>query len=234
MNGLDTAKDARVLVLEDALNRINEIVANRKLKLHIEYGKLGDYLKTAGSLLYEVKYSYIEAAALADLESTTKILESMANFRELYTNALNSGYKPSTVKESLTLAEMDYAFRIIEGFPTTLRMKTDDPAYAVDILAVEISQAQPLKESDNLTECRCSDGSRIWNIITNITGLKSGTKLACAVLPPVEMMNNVSDAMFLGSEPLPDDTNLGPLDTPPDSALDQARAQVLQITKRMK
>lgn len=231
---MDTAKDARVLVLEDALNRINEIIANRKLKLHIEYGKLGEYLKTAGSLLYEVKYSYLEAAALADLESTTKILEAIANLRELYTSALNSGYKPITVKESLTLAEMDYAFRIVEGFPTHLRMKTDDPAYAVDILAVEISQAQPLKGSDNLTECRCSDGSRIWNIITNITGLKSGTKLACAVLPPVEMMNNVSDAMFLGGEPLPDDTNLGPLDTPPDSALDQARAQVLLITKRMK
>ena len=48
------------------------------------------------------------------------------------------------------------------------------------------------------------------------------------------MMNNVSDAMFLGGEPLPEGTSLGPLETPPDSALDQARAQVLQITKRMK
>ncbi|MHA1577109.1 MAG: hypothetical protein ACTSU3_07095 [Candidatus Thorarchaeota archaeon] len=231
---MDTAKDARILVLEDALNRINEIVANRKLKLHIEYGKISEYLKVAGSLLYEVKYSYIDSVALADLDATSKILESINNLRALYTAALNSGYKPSTVKESLTVAEMEYAFRIIAGFPAHLRMKTDDPAYAIDILAVEISQAQPLQGSENLTECRCSDGSRIWNIITNITGLKAGTKLACAVLPPVEMMNNISEAMFLGSDPLPDETDLGPIDTPPDSALDQARAQVLQITKRMK
>ncbi len=41
-------------------------------------------------------------------------------------------------------------------------------------------------------------------------------------------------AMFLGGEPLPEDTSLGSLDTPPESALDQARAQVLLITKRMK
>jgi hypothetical protein len=49
----------------------------------------------------------------------------------------------------------------------------------------------------------------------------------------MEMMNAVSEAMFLGGEALPETIGLGPLVNPPDSALDQARAQVLQITKRM-
>ena len=54
---MDTAKDGRVLVLEDALRRLTEVVTNRKLKMHIDYGKLAETLKTAGALLYEVKYS---------------------------------------------------------------------------------------------------------------------------------------------------------------------------------
>ena len=57
--------------------------------------------------------------------------------------------------------------------------------------------------------------------------------MACAVLPPIEMMGIVSEAMFLGGEQLPDDVELGVFKNPPASALDQARAQVLQITKRM-
>ena len=112
-------------------------------------------------------------------------------------------------------------------------MPYDDPGFAVDILAVEISQTQPVPDSKNLTECRCTDGTRIWRIVTNIQGVKAGSKLACAVLPPVEMMGIVSEAMFLGGDSLPDDTQLGPLESPTSSILDQARAQVLQITKRM-
>jgi len=46
-------------------------------------------------------------------------------------------------------------------------------------------------------------------------------------------MNVVSEAMFLGGDALQEATGLGLLANPPESALDQARAQVLQITKRM-
>ena len=69
--------------------------------------------------------------------------------------------------------------------------------------------------------------------MTNISDIKTGSKLACAVLPPVDMMNIVSEAMFLGGEPLPESTELGPLVSPPTAALDQARAQVMQIMQRM-
>ncbi|MCK5150307.1 MAG: tRNA-binding protein, partial [Candidatus Thorarchaeota archaeon] len=86
---------------------------------------------------------------------------------------------------------------------------------------------------DNLMECRCTDGSRIWKIVTNLPDVKTGSKLACAILPPVEMMGIVSEAMFLGGTPLPESTDLGPLTDPPETSLDQARAQILQITKRM-
>jgi predicted RNA-binding protein with EMAP domain len=231
---LDTAKDARVILLEDAIRRLNETVGGRKLKLHVDYSKLVEILQQVGSLIYEVKYSYIPSEQLAELEATHNIVNGLASFRTILETAINSsGYKPSTVKESLNLSDVFYSFRIAENFVTKLTEFDDDPGNAVDILAAEISQIQPVPDSKNLSECRCTDGSRIWKIVTNIQELKTGMKLACAILPPVEMMNIVSEAMFLGGEPLPDETQLGIMKTPPASALDQARAQVLQVMKRM-
>ena len=234
MSSLDTAKDARVIVLEDALRRLNEIVNNRKLRFHIEYSKLVEILQQAGSLIYELKYSYLPPDQVADLEATNKIVSSLAGFRQTLDDAMKStGYTAATSKDTLTLAEAYYSFRIIEDFQRKLRTYDDEPGRAVDILAVEISQAQPVPDSKNLTECRCTDGSRIWKIVTNLPDVKAGTKLACAVLPPVEMMNIVSEAMFLGGEPLPESIEVGPMEDPPSVALDHARAQVLQIMKRM-
>ncbi|MGY5878829.1 MAG: hypothetical protein RTV31_01205 [Candidatus Thorarchaeota archaeon] len=231
---MDTAKDARVIVLEDALRRLNEIVNNRKLRFHIEYSKLVEILQQAGSLIYELKYSYLPPDQVADLEATNKIVSSLAGFRQTLDDAMKStGYTAATSKDTLTLAEAYYSFRIIEDFQRKLRTYDDEPGRAVDILAVEISQAQPVPDSKNLTECRCTDGSRIWKIVTNLPDVKAGTKLACAVLPPVEMMNIVSEAMFLGGEPLPESIEVGPMEDPPSVALDHARAQVLQIMKRM-
>ncbi len=231
---MDTAKDARVLVLEDALRRLTEVVNNRKLKIHIDYSKLGEVLKTAGALLYEVKYSYQESAQLANLEPTIKLIDSISQFAEVYESAVkSSGFTPKSAKEQLVVAEVHYSLSIVSGFQGKLQSHGDDPAFAVDILAVEITQLKPVEGAEKLTECRCTDGTRIWQIVTNLQGLITSTKLACAYLPPVDMMGVVSEAMFLGGDSLPETTQLGPLSEIPQSALDQARAQVLQITKRM-
>ncbi|TXT57436.1 MAG: hypothetical protein BAJATHORv1_10138 [Candidatus Thorarchaeota archaeon] len=231
---MDTAKDARILVLEDALRRLNDIVGNRKLKLHIEYSKLNNELKTAGSRLYEIKYAYTDSQALADSEATKSLVESIRNFSNIVKSAMaSSGFNPTTTKDQLVHAELHYCFRIVEGFQQRLLDYDEDPAYAVDILAVEVSQIQGVPTAEKLTVCRCTDGTRIWRIVTNIPNIESGSKLACVVLPPVEMMGVVSEAMFLGDTRLHFDTPLGLLVEPPSHALDQARAQVLQITKRM-
>ncbi len=231
---MDTAKDARILVLEDALRRLHEIVNNRKLKFHIDYSKLGESLKTAGSLMYEVKYSYTPAKQLAEIEPTINLIDAISNFNSQYTEAVKStSFSPKTSKEQHILAEVRYALRIAEGFKEKLTDFDEDPAFAIDILAVQVTQIQAVEGSDKLTVCRCTDGSRIWPIVTNLQDVKKDAILACGILPPVDMMGVVSEAMFLGGEPLPETIELGPLKEIPPSALDQARAQVMQITKRM-
>ncbi|MFW9888972.1 MAG: hypothetical protein ACFFER_12365 [Candidatus Thorarchaeota archaeon] len=231
---MDTARDARVLVLEDALRRLNEIVANRKLRMHIEYSKLANDLRTAGTLLYEVKYSYVDSKALAELDATKNLVTAIADFANLFRDASKSQtYKPQSVKEKLAFTETQYSLSIVEGFEQRLLSAADDPANAIDILAVEVSQMRAVEGSSNLTECRCTDGSRIWTIVTNMASVEPGMKLPCAILPPADMMGVVSEAMFLGGEPLFADAELGLLKNPSSRALNQARAQVLQITRRM-
>lgn len=220
--------------MEDALNRLNDVIGNRKLKFHVEYSKLVEILKNVGSLIYEVKYSYVPAEQVAELEPTRKIVSSIADFQKIIEQSLKStGHKAATPKEAHTHAELSYCFKIVEGFQNRLKQFDDDPAYAVDLLAVEISQEQPIPDSKHLTECRCTDGSKIWKVITNIQGIKTGTILPLAMLPPVDMMGIVSEGMFLGGTPLPESTELGMLKNPSPAVLDQARAQVLHITKRM-
>ncbi|TFF92294.1 hypothetical protein EU545_01370 [Candidatus Thorarchaeota archaeon] len=235
VNGLDTAKDGRVLVLEEALARLNEIIGNRKLKMHIEYSKLAELISRAGSLLYEVKYSYLPASDLAELDATETMVQAVLDIGAKYDDAVAStGFNPTTTKDRITMAEMRYCIRTAKGFQRRLKEYDDDPGHAIDILAVEVTQTRPVPEASNLSECRCTDGKRIWTIVTNIGGVKASSKLACAVLPPVDMMGTVSEAMFLGGEPLPESTSLGLLEEPSEKALAQARAQVLAITKRVK
>jgi predicted RNA-binding protein with EMAP domain len=231
---LDTAKDARILVLEDALGRLNGVISNRKLRFHIEYAKLGEALKRAGALLYEVKYSYVEANSVAELEATQNLVDAIDEFGNIYQAAVDSqGYVPSSTNERETVSEVNYALRTARRFQKKLVEYDDEPAYAVDLLAVEVSKTQAVEGSSNLKECRCTDGSQIWTIVTNIEGVQPGMKLACAVLPPAVMMGTVSEAMFLGGDPLPWDTPLGKLTNVSKEALDQVRAQVFQIKKRM-
>ena len=216
------------------MRRLNEIVGNRKLRMHIEYSKLTNALKTAGTLLYEVKYSYVDGKALAELEATKNLVSAIAEFADLLRNASRSqAYKPQSIREKLAFTETQYSLSIVEGFEQRLLIAADDPAHAIDILAVEVSQIRDVEGSSNLTECRCTDGSRIWTIVTNISSVEPGMKLPCAILPPADMMGVVSEAMFLGRESLSDDVELGPLKNPSSQAMDQARAQVLQITRRI-
>ncbi len=220
--------------MEGALEHLNRVISNRKLRFHIEYTKLGEALKRAGALFYEVKYSYVDAKSVAELEATQNLVNAIEEFGGIFQSAIDSqGYRPSSISEREAVAEVNYAVRTVRGFQKRLLEHNDEPAYAVDLLAVEITKTQPVEGASALVECRCTDGSRIWNVVTSIEDAHPGMRLACAVLPPAVMMGTVSEAMFLGGNPLPTDTPLGKLSDVPEKALDHARAQVMQIMKRM-
>ncbi|MGQ4871649.1 MAG: hypothetical protein ACP6IT_07415 [Candidatus Thorarchaeota archaeon] len=230
---MDTAKDPRILVVEDAIGRLGNIVRNRRLKIHLDYGTFANTLKSLEGTFYEVKYSYADPRQVAELPTTRKIVEEISRMGATVESAVSSAnYKPKTVGERLALSEFRYGVRTVEGLPRRLALP-DDPAFAVDILAVEVTQVSHIEGSDKLTLCRCTDATRIWTVVTNIPGIKPGTRLPAAVLPPAELMGVISEAMFLGGDPLPEDATLGLLSTPPEAALNQARAQVMALIKRL-
>ncbi len=230
---MDTAKDARILLVEDALNRMLAVVKQRRLKTYLDYAALAAALNDAHGALYEVKYSYADAEQVLNLPATTRVVAAAEAVAKAVGDAMNSGYKPGSTGEKLALAELNYGTRIITGFPRRLRNGSDDPGMATDIIAVETTQVSEVKGSENLLECRCTDGSRIWTVVTNIREVRPNMTLAAAVLPPAEFMGVISEAMFLSKNVLPEGTALGVIEQPTPDILKQARAQVLAIVKRL-
>lgn len=230
---MDTAKDARILVLEDALRRLESIFSKRLLRFQVDYKHLLELLGKAKEAYYGIKYSYAEPTELKTSEPLETLVGAIEEFETIYNTAKTErDFKPKKTSEKRLLAETEYAFRIVFAFRNRLSQPSD-PAFAIDILCVEITQVSDLEESENLTACRCTDGSRIWEVLTNIDSVESGLKMVIGVLPPTELMDRISEAMFLHNEPLPEDTALGALEDPPEQALDQARAQVLNIIKKV-
>jgi predicted RNA-binding protein with EMAP domain len=231
---LDTATDARILVLEDALRRLQNIFSKRLLRFQVDYKRLLEFHDQAKEAYYGIKYSYHEPEEIKSSQSLEALVSAVRQFEDIYRTAVEErAFKPENTSQKRLIAETEYAFRTIFGFRNRLRCPSD-PAFAIDILCVEITKISRVEESDTLTACRCSDGSRIWEVLTNIVSMDSGLKMAIGVLPPTELMNRVSEAMFLHKSPLSEDTPLGRLENPPDEVLDQARAQVLNITKKVK
>lgn len=231
---LDTAKDARILILEDALRRLESIFSKRLLRFQVDYNQLLNLLGAAKEAYYAIKYSYMEPHELRTSESLETLTNAIRKFESIYTTAKDErGFKPAKTSEKRLLAETEYVFRVVFGFRNRLS-RPPNPAFAIDILCVEITQVSDVEQSDNLLACRCTDGSRIWRVHTNIDSVESGMRMAVGVLPPAELMGGVSEAMFLHRAPLHKDTTLGFLDKPPQEALDQAAAQVVNITKKVK
>jgi predicted RNA-binding protein with EMAP domain len=231
---LDTANDARILVVEDALKRLENIFSKRLLRFQVDYKRLLELHGKAKEAYYGIKFSYQEPEEIKSSKSLESLVESIEKFEDIYQTARNErAFKPENPSQKKLIAETEYVFRTVFGFGNRLNYPSD-PAFAIDILCVEITHASHIEESDSLTACRCSDGSRIWEILTNIDFLDTELKMPAGVLPPTELMNSVSEAMFLHRSPLSQDTPLGRLDDPPNEALDQARAQVLNIAKKVK
>jgi len=56
---LNTAKDFRILIAEDALNKLEDIVKYHGLNLPINWSKVYGIIRDTRSCLIKIKYSYL-------------------------------------------------------------------------------------------------------------------------------------------------------------------------------
>jgi len=199
-----TKNDYRILLLEDAIDRLTMRIKNWSLPFPINKGRLENLVKNAKNTVYRVKYSFLPANALLNSPDVIE-LERLGKqlYREIFENfdAMKTRAK-LTVKQKLVIAEIKYCLWMILGFRRRLKHGDDNfPEYAVDVLGVEILSVQKHPSANNLKILKAGTEKFGFIIITNIKNIRSGEIRAVAILPPREFMGIISEAMIV-SEPL--------------------------------
>jgi predicted RNA-binding protein with EMAP domain len=192
----DTRNDYRILVAEHALGLLENIVRTRSIPGVIEWRKLEELIREARSLLMSIKYSFLPPRMLAEHEAVRKLQDLSKEISKI----LLPWDKLRTIsldkKAKMSIARAKYAIRILYGLPYRLILGDEnDPLYAVDIECVKILSVTRHPNADKLYVTRAK-GVLTYTIVTNIEGVKKDEIRAAAILPPVELRGEISEAMY--------------------------------------
>ncbi len=196
---MDTARDYRILVAEDAIARLERRVRNWGLPWPINRRKVMDEIAEIRRNLLKLKYSYLPVDLILESGELKTLVEKARSLaQELLPKS--TAEKPKSPSGRLALAEIRYSLSILGGLPVRIRLGEENkPEYAVDVLGVEVTRVEDLTE--NLKVTRASAGSIAFTIVTNIKDIRVGEVRAAAILPPVEFHGVVSEAMY-SSDPI--------------------------------
>lgn len=196
---MDTARDYRILVAEDAVARLERRVKSWGLPWPINRRRALEEVSAVKRSLLRLKYSYLPVDMLLESGELEGIVEGARKLAEELLPGPGAE-KPRSVGGRLALAEIRYALSILLGLPQRLRLGEENrPEYAVDVVGVEVTRVEGLTE--NLKVTRVSVGRAAFTIVTNIRDIRVGEVRAAAILPPAEFHGVVSEAMY-ASDPL--------------------------------
>ncbi len=189
----DTTKDPRIIVAHLACDLLKKCVKQKPGGLvKLARDKLVEHAAACESAVMMLLYMYREPDALA-------ISEPVKNMSEA-AQALAGGYEmmiSSKDDHSLLRANIRWCLRILSG----LRERFGSPGAAltcgIDLCVVQVRSV--VKEGA-FRKTRVTDGAADYEVVTNLAGVKTNTRLAVAFLPPREIGGTVSEAMFLGSD----------------------------------
>ena len=196
---LDTARDFRILVAEDALNKLEDIIKYHRLNLPINWNRVYNIIRETKSCLLKIKYSYLPSKNL----SKTNEIKNLQNYsielaRHLLDKQLIQKFRP----DPYNLAIVRYCLRIIYGLKYRLMLSDDNkPFYAIDIEGVKIVNVYRHPKAEKLYITK-AEGLFPYTIITNIETIRKGEVRAAAILPPLIIRGELSEAMYC-SDPIP-------------------------------
>jgi predicted RNA-binding protein with EMAP domain len=154
---------------------------------------LAEHASTAESLVMALMYSYLDPGEMAECDSMRGLLSAVESISGGVAPVLHGDRAPRLLR-----ANLGWCIRTLSGLPHRLRRGGTGLASGVDLMAVTVTNVAP---KGSLWLTRVSDGVREIPVMTNIPGMRSGTILAVAFLPPREVGGEVSEAMYLGDEP---------------------------------
>ena len=219
----DTRSDYRILVAEHALGMLESVIRAKKLPIPVNWKKAQELHSQTRSVLMQIKFSFMPPTMLAHSELAKRLQELT---RELAAVLLPREWLEKTQidqKTRRTIAEIKYAIRTLYGLPVRLSLGNDnDPLYAVDIECVEVLSVAKHPNADNLYITRAK-GVFTYTIVTNIKDVRKGDLRAAAILPPVELRGQLSEAMYCSRGRIEADCSAGK--RPPSNEIERGEVE---------
>ncbi len=202
MAGTDTSKDYRLLLVKDAVERLDRIVRVWSLNYPIRKSKVTELVKKVRGTVDSLLYSYLPLTYLVKHDALSAL-------RELGERLAQELLPPKGAvldkRTKFYVAEIRYALlQIINLRPRLLLGEENRPEYAVDIVGVEIASVSKHPSTSKLFITKAGTQKFGLTIVTNIENVRKGEVRAAAILPPREFFGVVSEAMYC-SEPIPRD-----------------------------
>ena len=192
---MDTAHDFRILVAENAIARLEKILKQKGLPYPHRKEKALEILSKIRSNLMAVKYSFMPANLLLNYPPLKQIPKLALDFAKEV--APPKMFKPKDVKEKLLLSEVKYCLRVLAGLPSRIKLGDENrPENSIDILGVEVLSVMKHPKASNLKITKAGTEKEGFTIITNIINIRKGEIRAVALLPPIILFGEVSDAMY--------------------------------------
>ncbi|MCD6324369.1 MAG: tRNA-binding protein [Desulfurococcales archaeon] len=197
---MDTSKDYRLLLVRDAVSRLERIVRVWNLNYPIHKNVVLQKLREARRFSEEILHSYLPLSYLITYEPVTK-LQDLG--KELAKLLLPPKGVSVSGKSKLHVAEIKYCLlQLINLKPKLALGEENKPEYAVDIVGVEIASVTKHPNASKLYVTKAGTAAFGLTIVTNIESVRKGEIRAAAILPPREFFGVISEAMFC-SDPLP-------------------------------
>ncbi len=193
----DTTRDPRLLVAQRACALLKK---HTRLKLGVplkpskeEFARLTSAVESA---VMTLAYLYQPPPQLTASEPMNDLIRTVRTLADGLAPALSS-----TQTQALARANLAWSLRTLQGLPARLANPGTTLASGVDLVTVQVRNTV---RSPALTRTQVHDGQANYTVVTNLPGIETGDKLAAAFLPPREVGDAVSEAMFLGPRKRPE------------------------------
>lgn len=218
----DTRNDYRILVAEHALGLLENIARSRGIPGVVEWRSIEQLVEEAKKQLMSMKYSFLPPRMLAEQEPTRRLQELSKEIARLLLPWDKIRAMSLDKKARMSIARAKYAIRILYGLPYRLILGDEnDPLYAIDIECARVLSVSKHRRAENLYITR-AQGVLTYTVITNIESIKKGEIRAIAILPPIDLRGEISEAMYC-SEPLEDEKCIGK--RPPIELIDRKEVE---------
>ncbi|ADI32676.1 tRNA-binding protein [Staphylothermus hellenicus] len=226
---MDTANDYRFIIAEDAVNRLRKIIVNWQLPYHIDKNKALKIVDEIKSRVMRMKYSFLPITLLLSMREFEEITNYSTELSKILLQNKPIGSKKS--KYQLLISEIRYSLWILMGLKHRFRFGEQNlPEYAIDVIGAEIFLVQKHSSADKLWVLKCGTEKFSFTVVTNIPNIRKGEVRGVAILPPVEFMGIVSEAM-IATDPLPK-TFKGKIIPFNRINISDVRAKILNIVSR--